>query len=59
MALIGLGAVDRNLISIILSCIFCLLNRFINQLFQKKLLENKVYTNIVISFAESFIEFPI
>ena len=58
MALIGLGAVDRNLIAIILSCIFCLLNRFINQLFQKKLLENKVYTNIVISFAESFIVIP-
>lgn len=58
MALIGLGVVDRNLIAIILSCIFCLLNRFINQLFQKKLLENKVYTNIVISFAESFIVIP-
>ena len=58
MAFIGLGAVDRNLIAIILSCIFCLLNRFINQLFQKKLLENKVYTNIVISFAESFIVIP-
>ena len=58
MALIGLGAIDRNLIAIILSCIFCLLNRFINQLFQKKLLENKVYTNIVISFAESFIVIP-
>ena len=58
MALIGLGVVDRNLISIILSCIFCLLNRFINQLFQKKLLENKVYTNIVISLQKVSLLFP-
>ena len=58
MTLIGLGAVDRNLIAIILSCIFCLLNRILNQLAQEKLLQNKIYTNIIISFAESFIVIP-
>ena len=58
MAFISFGALDRSLIAIILSCVFCLLNRILNQFAQKKLLQNKIYTNIIISFAESFIVIP-
>ena len=52
MAFIGLGQVDRNLIPIILSCIFCLLNRIINLYGNSRLFDNKLYTNIVIALAE-------
>ena len=51
MGFIGLGDISKNLIAIILGCIFCSLNRLLNLFVETKLFDNKILTNIFISFA--------
>ena len=52
MALIGLGKIDKSLIPIIVGCIFCFVNRIINQYDGSLLLENKIIPNIFIAFSD-------
>ena len=54
MAFIGLGKINTNLIPIIIGCIFCFLNRLLNQYEGTKLFENVMLTNIFISFSDIF-----
>ena len=58
MAFIGLGKINTNLIPIIIGCIFCFLNRLLNQYEGTKLLENVMLTNIFISFSDIFTIIP-
>ena len=55
MALINLGKIDKNLIPLFIGCIFCLLNRFINQYENTLLFDNVVLTNIFFYYAESLV----
>ena len=58
MAFIGLGEVNRNLIAIIVGCIFCCLNRILNLFSESELFKNKILTNIFIAFADVFTVIP-
>ena len=58
MAFIGLGKINSNLITIIIGCIFCFLNRLLNQYEGTKLFENVMLTNIFISFSDIFTIIP-
>ena len=58
MAFIGLGKINSNLIPIIIGCIFCFLNRLLNQYEGTKLFENVMLTNIFISFSDIFTIIP-
>ena len=48
MAIISLGQIDKTLIVILVGCIFCFINRYINQ-FDSELNKNSIINNIVIS----------
>ena len=52
MAIIGLGKIDKSLIPIIVGCVFCFVNRIINQYDGSLLLENKIIPNIFIAFSD-------
>ena len=58
MAFIGLGKIDKNLIPIIIGCVFCFLNRIINQYKGTLLFENIIITNIFIAFSDLFTIIP-
>ena len=58
MAFIGLGKINTNLIPIIIGCIFCFLNRLLNQYEGTKLFQNVMLTNIFISFSDIFTIIP-
>lgn len=58
MAFIGLGKIDQNIIPLVLGCIFCFLNRLLNQYDGTYLFDNIVLTNIFISLADIFIIIP-
>ena len=58
MAFISLGKINKNLIPLILSCIFCFLNRIVNQIEGTELFENVILTNIFISGANLLIIIP-
>ena len=58
MAFIGLGKIDKNLIPIIIGCVFCFLNRIINQYDGTLLFENIIITNIFIAFSDLFTIIP-
>ena len=58
MAFIRFGKIDKSLCSIFLGYVFCFLNRLLNQLNDTKLFENKILTNIFISFADTFTIIP-
>ena len=58
MAFIRLGKIHKSLCSVFIGCVFCFLNRLINLLSDTKLLENKILTNIFISFADTFTIIP-
>ena len=49
MAFLSLGRINKNIIPVIIGCIFCFLNRLLNQYKGTKLFENPVLTNIYIS----------
>ena len=58
MAFIGFGKIDKNIIPLILGCVFCLLNRILNSAFGNYLLSNVILTNIFISLANTLIIIP-
>ena len=58
MAFIGLGKINTNLIPIIVGCVFCFLNRLLNQYEGTSLFKNVMLTNIFISFSDLFIIVP-
>ena len=59
MALISLGNLDKNLIPIIIGCVFCFLNRLLNQYEGTKLFENVILTNLFIFFGGFFTIIPL
>ena len=58
MAFIGFGKIDANLIPLLSGCIFCVLNRILNQYKGTKLFENIVLTNVFIAFGDILIIIP-
>ena len=58
MAFIGLGKINKNLIPLSLSSIFCFLNRLLNQYQGTDLFKNVILTNIFISGANLLIIIP-
>ena len=58
MAFIGFGKIDKNIIPLILGCVFCLLNRLLNSFKGENLTKNVVLTNIFISLANTLIIIP-
>ena len=58
MAIIGFGAINKDLIAIIIGSIFCFLNRLLNIFVEAKLFNNKILTNIFISIANIFTIIP-
>ena len=59
MSLISLGNLDKNLIPIIIGCVFCFLNRLLNQYEGTKLFENVILTNLFIFFGGFFTIIPL
>ena len=58
MAFIRFGKIDKNLIPIFIGCIFCFLNRYLNQYKDTNLFKNIILTNIFISFSDLFMIVP-
>ena len=58
MTFIGLGKINKNLIPLALGCIFCFLNRIVNQSKETELFNNIILTNIFISAANLLIIIP-
>ena len=58
MAIIGFGVMNKDLLAIIIGCIFCFLNRLLNIFVEAKLFNNKILTNIFISIANIFTIIP-
>ena len=58
MAFIRFGKIDKNLIPILIGCIFCFLNRLLNQYKDTYLFKNIILTNIFISFSDLFMIVP-
>ena len=58
MSFIGFGKIDKNIIPLILGCVFCLLNRLLNSLSGAQLFKNVVLTSIFISLADILIIIP-
>ena len=58
MSYIGIGLINRNLIPIFLGCIFCFLNRILNQYKDTLLFQNPILTNIFISISHIFTFIP-
>ena len=58
MAFIGFGKIDKNIIPLILGCVFCILNRVVNSKSNTSLFDNVLLTNIFISFANTLIIIP-
>ena len=55
MAFINIGKIDKNLIPMIAGCIFCFLNRILNQYDGSLLFKNQIMMNIYISTSKLFI----
>ena len=58
MAFIGIGKINTNLIPIVVGCVFCFLNRLLNQYEGTSLFKNVMLTNIFISFSDLFTIVP-
>ena len=58
MAFIGLGKIDVNLIPMLIGCIFCFLNRLLNQYDGALLFKNEIITNVYLSFGRMFALIP-
>ena len=58
MAFIGFGKIDKNIIPLILGCVFCLLNRLVNSYQGTKLFHNVILTNIFVTLSHSLILIP-
>ena len=58
MALISFGRIDKNLIPILIGCIFCFLQRLTHQIEGSLLLKNSIMVYILISFSKLFTLIP-
>ena len=58
MVFIGLGKVNKNLIPLFVGCVFCFLNRLLNQYEGTLLFKNIVLTNIFIAISDIFSFIP-
>ena len=58
MAYIGFGKINKDIIPLILSCVFCLLNRLVNCVKDVKLFTNVILTNIFVALAHSLMIIP-
>ena len=64
MRFVSLGKIDKNIISILVGCFFCLLTRYLNKIggsliFKSSILLNHaVVTNVFISFSKLFMIIP-
>ena len=58
MAFISIGKIDKNLIPMIAGCIFCFLNRILNQYDGSLLFKNQIMMNIYISTSKLFTIIP-
>ena len=58
MAFISIGKIDKNLIPMIAGCIFCFLNRLLNQYDGSLLFKNQIMMNIYISTSKLFTIIP-
>jgi len=58
MAYIGFGKINKDIIPLILSCVFCLLNRLVNCVEDVKLFTNVILTNIFVALAHSLMIIP-
>ena len=58
MAFITLGKIDKNLITILLGCIICFLNRLLNQYEETLLFKNVILTVTCISISRFLTLFP-
>ena len=59
MAFISIGKVDRNLISILIGCIFCTLDRLLNEYVEVSFFDNSILTEIVTSISYLFTIIPL
>ena len=58
MVFIGLGKVNKNLIPLFVGCVFCFLNRLLNQYEGTLLFKNIVLTNVFIAISDIFSFIP-
>ena len=58
MRFISIGKIDSNLISIIIGCIFCFLNRLLNQ-YNALLFENSILADVIVSVSYLFAIIPL
>ena len=58
MAIIRVGKIDKNMIPILVGCIFCFANRLLNQYDGTLLFKNPIITNIFISISKLFTIIP-
>ena len=58
MAIISIGKIDKKLIPMVVGCIFCFLNRLLNQYDGTLLFKNPIMTNISISSSKLFTIVP-
>jgi hypothetical protein len=58
MAFISIGKIDNNIIPMIAGCIFCFLNRILNQYDGSLLFKNQIMMNIYISTSKLFTIIP-
>ena len=58
MAFISLGQIDKNLIPMVIGCIFCFLNRILNQYDGTILFNNPILTDIYISVSRFLTVIP-
>ena len=58
MSCINFGNIDKNLIAIIVGCVFCFLNRLLFQYDGSLLIKNSILTNIFASISKLFILIP-
>ena len=58
MAFISIGKIDRNIIPIIIGCVFCFLSRLLFRV-DTQLFNQKIFPNLLASFCRIFTLIPI
>ena len=58
MAYISFGKINKDIIPLILGCIFCLLNRLVNCIEDTKLFSNVILSNIFVALSHSLMIIP-
>ena len=59
MAFINIGNIEKDQISIVVGCVFCLLNRILNYYSGSLILENPIFMDIIIFFSYLFTIIPL